>query len=168
MKRLATIVGATLCAALGVGAFVLSSAENITAAKPQATTVKTTTAKDAATKIAGSIQVESLPPVPPTVKGSSATTKAYEVVKPFVGVSPRFVKSGGRLEVLVSGFAKNSRITIKAAGKTYKVTAYRNGNARIRFNAPKAAGTYTITATGFNTSGKSVRVTTTVKVISKK
>jgi hypothetical protein len=171
MNRLAVIAGVSLCGALGVGAFVLSGADNTTAAKPQAIAAEATTTKDAANQIASSTEVKSLPPEPPATKKSGS--EGYEIKKTFVGVSPRVVKPGARVEVTMTGFRNNSQITIVVAGKTASittivVTATKNGNAKVRFNAPKIANAYVVSVTGFNQLGASVNIQKTFKVVSKK
>ena len=167
MNRLAVIAGISLCGALGVGAFVLSGADNTTAAKPQAIAAEATTTKDAANQIASSTEVKSLPPEPPATNKSGS--EGYEIKKTFVGVSPRVVKPGARVEVLMTGFRNNSKITIVVAGKTtIVVTTTKNGNAKVRFSAPKIANTYTVSVTGFNQLGASVNIQKTFKDVSKK
>lgn len=170
MKRLAVIVGITLCAALGIGAFVLSGADDTTAAKRPAKTVKTTTAKDAANKITGSTQVKSLPPVPPTKKSDDNDDEAegYEAKKAFVGVSPRQVKPGERVEVEVRGFAKNTQISITVAGVPTVVTTDKNGKAKLRVTASRVANTYQVVVTGQSSLGTSVTIQKSFKVVAKK
>ena len=169
MKRLAVIVGITLCAALGIGAFVLSGADDTTAAKRPAKTVKTTTAKDAANKITGSTQVKSLPPVPPTKDGDdNDEAEGYEAKKAFVGVSPREVKPGERVEVQVRGFAKNTQISITVAGVPTVVTTDKNGKAKLRVTASRVANTYQVVVTGQSSLGTSVTIQKSFKVVAKK
>ena len=170
MKRLAVIVGITLCAALGIGAFVLSGADDTTAAKRPAKTVKTTTAKDAANKIAGSTEVKSLPPVPPTKDDNDNDDEAegYEAKKAFVGVSPRQVKPGERVEVEVRGFAKNTQISITVAGVPTVVTTDKNGKAKLRVAASRVANTYQVVVTGQSSLGTSVTIQKSFKVVAKK
>ena len=170
MKRLAVIVGITLCAALGIGAFVLSGADDTTAAKRPAKTVKTTTAKDAANKITGSTEVKSLPPVPPTKDDDDNDDEAegYEAKKAFVGVSPRQVKPGERVEVEVRGFAKNTQISITVAGVPTVVTTDKNGKAKLRVAASRVANTYQVVVTGKSSLGTSVTIQKSFKVVAKK
>jgi len=173
MKRLAVIVGITLCAALGIGAFVLSGADDTTAAKRPAKTVKTTTAKDAANKITGSTEVKSLPPVPPTKDdddndNDNDEAEGYEAKKAFVGVSPRQVKPGERVEVEVRGFAKNTQISITVAGVPTVVTTDKNGKAKLRVAASRVANTYQVVVTGKSSLGTSVTIQKSFKVVAKK
>lgn len=169
MKRLAAIVGISLTAVLGIGAFVLSSNDSTTAAKRPAKTAKPSTTKTAANKITSAPKVESESPTPPTTakKGDDAA-EGYEAKKAFVGVSPAQVKAGEKIEIEIRGFAKSTTISVNVAGNTLSVKTDKNGKAQVKATVPKAAGTYTVDVTGTTGTGTTTTLSKSFKVVVKK
>jgi hypothetical protein len=171
MKRLALIVGIVLCAALGIGAFVIAGSDNHSEAKSPSTTAKNNEAKDAANEI-----VSALPPVPGKhesddknddgKKDDNEELDGYEAKKAFVGVSPSKVKAGKELEIEVRGFAPKIEVTVNISTSpltTIKLTTDKKGRAKWKGAAPTVIDTYAVIASGGTRSAS-----TTLTVVAKK